>query len=117
MKRFLMGFVFAGRGLATAWRGQTNIKVMAAVGLAAIALGWWLEISPGEWGVVLLACGLVLGLELMNTAGEKLVDILSPEHDERYGRVKDILAGAVLVAAVFAAVAGVVIFWPRLLEF
>ncbi|PIE19569.1 MAG: diacylglycerol kinase, partial [Proteobacteria bacterium] len=103
MKRFLMGFVYAGRGMAAAWSGQTNIKVMLAGAVAACSLGWRLGISRAEWGVVLVACGLVMGLELMNTAGEKLVDILSPEHDPRYGRVKDILAGAVLVAAIGAA--------------
>ncbi len=115
MKRFLQGFVFAGRGIAAAWRGQTNIKVMLVIGVAACVLGWWKGITRAEWGVVLLACGLVMGLEAMNTAGEKLVDILSPDHDPRYGRVKDILAGAVLIAAIGAALAGLVIFVPYFL--
>jgi len=115
MKKFLRGFVYAGRGIAAGWRGQTNIKVMLLIAVLACALGWWQGITRAEWGVVLLACGLVMGLELMNTAGEKLVDILSPDHDPRYGRIKDILAGAVLVAALCAAGAGLVIFVPYFL--
>lgn len=116
MKNFGMGFVYAWRGLLAGWQGQRNIKVMLAVALAAVAMGWWLEISGGQWAVVLLACGLVFSLELANTALEKLVDILSPGHDPRYGQIKDVMAGAVLVAAVFSAVAGVVIFLPYLLR-
>jgi diacylglycerol kinase len=115
MKPFLMGFVFAGRGLLAGWRGQRNIKVMVSLALLAVVLGWWLKISSLEWAAITLAVGLVLSLELVNTAGEKLVDLLSPEFDPRYGRVKDILAGAVLVAAIFAAIVGGVVFLPKLL--
>ena len=114
MKGFLMGFAYAFAGLKAGWKGQRNIKVMVAVGGVAAGLGWWLGLSRLEWSVIALACGLVLGLELLNTAGEKLVDILSPDIDPRYGEIKDILAGAVLVAAIFAAVAGVLVFMPYL---
>ena len=115
MKPFLMGFVYAARGLRAGWQGQRNIKVMVGMAALAVILGWWLKISSLEWAVVSLACGLVLSLELINTAGEKLVDILSPNIDSRYGQIKDILAGAVLTAAVLAAVAGAVVFLPKLL--
>ena len=115
MKPFLMGFVFAARGLRAGWSGQRNIKVMIGLAAVAVGLGWWLGLDSVEWAVISLACGLVLSMELINTAGEKLVDILSPEIDPRYGRIKDILAGAVLVAAIFAAVAGAVVFLPKLL--
>lgn len=115
MRKFLLGFVYAGRGLRAGWRGQRNIKVMAGIGLVAVGACPCLGVTRAETGVVLLACGLVMGLELMNTAGEKLVDILCAEHDPRYGAVKDVLAGGVLLASICAAAAGVVIFWPYLL--
>ncbi len=115
MKAFLMGFVYAGRGLQAGFNGQRNIKVMLAMAMVAAALGWWLQISNLEWAVVSLACAVVFSLELFNTAGEKLVDILSPDFNARYGEIKDILAGAVLVAAFFAAVSGVLIFLPKIL--
>lgn len=110
---FLKGFVYAWRGIA-AGAGGRNFRVMLAVTVAVIVAGYFLKISPVEWGLVSLAIGLVLGLELVNTAGEKLVDILSPDHDPRYGMVKDILAGAVLLAAIAATVVGSIIFWPKI---
>jgi diacylglycerol kinase len=110
---FLKGFTFAWRGIV-AGAGGRNFRVMLAVAAAVVGLGFVLEISPEEWALVTLAMGLVLGLELVNTAGEKLVDILSPDHDLRYGLVKDILAGGVLVASLAAGVVGAIIFWPRL---
>lgn len=105
-----MGFVFAGRGLAAGLRGGTNLKVMVVLGSAAVALGIQQGISRLEWVALILCIGLVLSLELLNTAGERLIDILCPDHDPRYGMVKDILAAAVLVAAVAAAVVGVLVF-------
>jgi diacylglycerol kinase (ATP) len=110
---FLKSFVWAGNGIRVGARGR-NFRVMLVVGFGAVALGTWTGLTPAEWAAVLGCCGLVLGLELVNTAGEALVDALQPEQDPRYGRVKDLLAGAVLLAAVFSAAVGAVIFWPRL---
>jgi len=113
MSGFWKGFVYAWRGIAAGAAGR-NFRVMLAVTAAVILLGFFLGMSPLEWALVSLATGLVLGLELVNTAGEKLVDILSPGHDPRYGLVKDVLAGAVLAAAIAAAVVGVLIFWTKI---
>ena len=113
MGGFLKGFVFAWRGIAAGARGR-NFRIMLAIAVAVILLGYLFGISRLEWALVTLAMSLVLALELVNTAGENLVDILSPDHDPRYGQVKDILAGAVLVATMAAAVVGTIIFWPRL---
>ena len=110
---FLKGFAYAWQGLAAGSRGR-NFRVMVAVTIAVIVSGYFLKLTTIEWCLVSLAVGLVLGLELVNTAGEKLVDILSPQHDPRYGLVKDLLAGAVLVAAFCAAVMGVFILWPKI---
>ena len=113
MGGFLKGFLFAWRGILAGAKGR-NFRVMLAVAVAVVVLGFSHGISSGEWTLITLAMGMVLALELVNTAGEKLVDILSPDHDPRYGLVKDILAGAVLVAALAAAVVGALVFWPRL---
>lgn len=70
-------------------------------------------ISPLEWMVCLLAFGLVTAAEMVNTAIETIVDLVSPEYHVLAGKAKDIAAGAVLVSSVFAAIAGLVIFVPR----
>jgi diacylglycerol kinase len=113
LKNFLRGFAYAWSGIRAGARGR-NFRIMLAVAAVVILSGYFLRISPPEWALLVLAMGLVLSLELLNTAGEKLVDILSPNHDPRYGQVKDLLAGGVLVAAVAAAVMAAIVFWPKL---
>jgi diacylglycerol kinase len=110
---FLKGFVYAWRGIAAGAAGR-NFRVMLGAAGVTIILGYFLDISRVEWALVILAMGLVMALELLNTAGEKLIDILSPVHDPRYGMVKDILAGAVLVASLSATVLGTLVFLPKL---
>jgi len=114
MKAFWRGFVYAGRGVATGSRGR-NFRVMLVAAATVFGLGLWLRVSVLEWAALVLSMGLVLALELVNTAGEILVDILSPEFDARYGRVKDVLAGAVLVAAVATLVVGLLVLGPGVL--
>ena len=111
MTAFLKGFVYAARGVVASGKGR-NFRVMLVAALVVLALGWWLEVSALQWALLTLSMGLVLALELVNTAGEMLVDILSPEYDARYGQVKDVLAGAVLVAAAATAVVGVLVLGP-----
>jgi diacylglycerol kinase len=115
MRRFLLSFVHAGRGLVAGVRGCRNMKVMLALGAVAVVLGLVLGLSAGQWCAVALAIGLVLAVELVNTAGEDLVDLLHPEHDPRWGRIKDLLAAASLVAALAAAVVGLLVYLPALL--
>jgi len=116
MTGFLMSFVHAGRGLVFGVRGGRNMQVMLAVAVCALVAGLTLGIDAGQWCAVTIVMGLVLAVELVNTAGEGLVDILCPEHDPRYGRVKDLLAAASLIAAIAAAIVGMVVFLPLVLE-
>ena len=116
MRNFLRSFVYAGRGLAAGMRGQRNIRVMLALAVVAAALGFWLKISALEWALLALCYGLVLSLELVNTAGEGLVDLVCPDQDPDFGRIKDVLAAAVLVAALATVAVGLLIFLPKVLR-
>jgi diacylglycerol kinase len=115
MAAFLRSFVHAGRGLAAGARGR-NFRVMLALGAAVLALGAVLGLPRTEWTILALAGGLVLAAELLNTAGEALVDLLHPQQDPRAGQVKDLLAGAALTASLAAAAAGLLVLLPRLLR-
>jgi len=70
-------------------------------------------LSAVEWMICLLCFGLVIGAEMMNTAIESIVDLVSPQKQKLAGKAKDIAAGAVLVSAIVAAIAGLIIFVPK----
>jgi diacylglycerol kinase len=70
-------------------------------------------ISIAEWMLCLLCFGLVITAEMLNTAIENLVDLASPQKHVLAGKAKDIAAGAVLVAAIVAAIVGLIIFLPK----
>lgn len=89
-----------------------RFHLLAAV--AAVLLGVAFGIGPGEWLWVGLAIAFVWSAELVNTAVERLVDLVSPERQPLAKAAKDTAAGAVLVAAVFAVLVGCTVFGPRL---
>lgn len=93
---------------------QINFRIHLAAAAAVTALGVWLGISRLEWVAVLLCFSAVLSAEAMNSAVEKLTDLVSPQFNEQAGAVKDMAAGAVLITAVLAAAAGCLIFLPAL---
>ena len=107
-------FADAGRGIARVLVSQPNALIHALATVAAIALGFWLGLTAGEWCWVALAIALVWVAEALNSALEALADAVHPERDARVGRAKDTAAGAVLVAAIASAVIGALVFGPRL---
>lgn len=108
---FLAGFVHAGRGIALASR-QRNFRVeLAAACLVVLAAGWF-RVSAVDWALLVLCIFWVLGMEAMNTALERLADRVSRERDPMLGQAKDLAAGGVLLAALGAAVIGLIVFLP-----
>ena len=109
-------FGYAFKGIVSAFKTEANIRIHFILAIAAIAFGFWLNINQSEWLFVILAIGFVLVSELFNSAIEVLVDLVSPEHNPKAGLVKDIAAGAVLVSAIAAAVIGLFIFFPKIID-
>jgi len=109
-----MSFYYAFRGIGSAFRQEHNLWIQAFMAAAAIALGFILHISSLEWLIIILVIASVFVSEFFNSAIESLVDLCSPGFDEKAGRIKDIAAGAVLVTALGALVAGLIIFIPKL---
>ncbi len=89
-----------------------KVHLIAAI-LVAVAAAW-LEIKPVEWALLLLAMALVISLEMVNTAIELTIDRIGPERHPLAKAAKDTAAGAVLIAAVFAAAIGLLLLGPPL---
>jgi len=117
MNKILAGFIFAGKGIRTAFISERNLKIQTCFVVLVILSGWVLHISIIEWLICFLCFGLVIGAELMNTSVEKLVDLASPQFHPLAEKVKDIAAGAVLFNSVIAAIIGLIIFLPKIWEF
>jgi diacylglycerol kinase len=107
-------FGHAFRGLAALAR-EPNARIHAGVALAVAALALWLRVPRGEAALVALAVGLVLAAEALNTALEALADRVAPDHHRLVGTAKDVAAAGVLLAALAAALAGLLVFGPPLL--
>jgi len=106
---------YAFKGLWLLLSTEHSIMVQTAIAILVTLLGWWLDISATEWILQILAIGLVLVAESLNTAIEKICDFIHPDYDERIGFIKDISAGAVTFAAIAAIIAGLIIYLPKFL--
>jgi diacylglycerol kinase (ATP) len=113
-KRRLLSFKYAFQGLAYLFRTQPNARIHLVTLMAVVGGGWFFSLSPSEWLAILLAATLVLSLEAVNTAIEALTDLTSPGHHPLAGTAKDVAAGAVLIAAIGAAVIGAIVFLPKI---
>ena len=91
---------------------EHSIMVQFTIGIFVTILGFVFEITKVEWMLQTLAVGMVLGIEGMNTAVEKIADFIHPEHHKKIGFIKDIAAGAVAFAAIAAIVIGLIIYVP-----
>jgi diacylglycerol kinase len=110
MRAFINSFIYAGRGIWFTLKNERNFKIHFVGVFLAIAAGVYLGISAVEWSLVILAIGLVLVAELINTAVERLGDkAAGRRQDPLVGKAKDIAAGAVLLAALIALAIGIII--------
>ena len=96
--------------------GDRNMVIHALSGVAAVAMGFCLEISAGEWIAVILAIAIVTGAEALNTAIEILSDRVCGDYDEQIKLVKDVAAAGVLITAIAASIVGGVIFLPKIIS-
>jgi len=110
-----IGLKYAFNGISIAF-GQINFKIQFLIFLLVILLGALMGISRLEWLIILFVSVLVLGIEMVNTAIEKMCDIIDPSYNESIKDIKDISAGAVLVVAAGALMAGGIIFIPKLIR-
>lgn len=104
---------FAVKGALKLITTEHSVMVQSSLAVLMIIAGFYFKIDRYEWMIQILAFGLVLGVESLNTAVEKIADFIHPEYHERIGFIKDIAAGAVMFAALAAIAVGLLIYVPK----
>ncbi len=120
MKKFsiqqrLKSFKHAFNGLRILITEEHNSWIHLFVSLCVVVAGFWFGISMGEWIAIVLCIGLVLSLELINTAIERIANFVSPQRNAQIKHIKDLAAAAVFVGAVASVVVGLIIFLPKII--
>ncbi|MGG3019488.1 diacylglycerol kinase family protein [Geobacillus stearothermophilus] len=107
-------FAWAWAGMKAAVKEEAHLRFHLAAAVVAFALGFAVGLSRWEWIVLVLTVGAVVTLELVNTAIERTVDLVTGEFHPLAKAAKDIAAAVVLVAAGVAVIIGALLFWPHL---
>lgn len=107
-------FGYAIEGLWKALVQETNLKLHVLAATVVVSASLFFEVNRTETVLLWLCIGMVIALELLNTAIERLCDKLSPQQSPEVKYIKDVSAAAVLVASVAAVICGTLIFWPYL---
>ncbi len=110
-------FGYAFEGIFNTMFYERNMQIHCLVTVLVVIFGIILKISLTEWFFCMLLFALVLSLELVNTAIEAVVDLVTEEKKPLAKKAKDAAAGAVLISAIFAAIMGGIIFFPKLWAF
>jgi diacylglycerol kinase len=113
-RNIVESFRFAFSGLWYALRTQRNTRIHLMIAAAVVALGVWLDLSFIQWAVLALTIGFVLVSEMLNTVAETLVDLVSPGYHPLARIIKDVTAGAVLLAATVSVIVGLLVLGPPL---
>lgn len=106
----------AVRGCVYAFSTQPNFLIHLLISIIVVGLGIWLKVSPEKFLILLLTIVLGLGMEMANTAFEAIVDLVTPRFHPQAKIVKDVAAGMMLLSAIGAAVLGILILLPPLIE-
>jgi len=112
IKGRLKGCRYAFNGAIALIRHEPSIKVQVMLAMAVTVMGFVFQITAFQWMFQLLAIGLVLTAEGLNSAIEAVADFIHPDYHVKIGHIKDIAAGAVFFAAVIATIIGLIIYLP-----
>lgn len=113
----IKSFEYAAAGLRGILIQERNFKIQLTVGVLAVILGFIFNLTLSEWLDLVIVITLVLIFELINTSIEEIVDLVSPEFQEKARIAKDVAAGTVLVASIGSVIVGVLLFLPKILAF
>jgi len=117
LKKFFRSFIYPVKGLLYAYRNEQNLAVDVGIALVVIVFGILFGINKYEWAILVLTIGLVVSCELINTAIEAVVDLVTEEYHPLAKVAKDTSAAAVFIFAIIAVIVGIIIFVPKIIEF
>ena len=115
IKKFLWSFTYPIKGLRYAYRNEQNLAVDVGVALLVTIAGFIFKLNLVEWAILALTIGLVISCELINTAIEAVVDLVTEDYHPLAKVAKDTAAAAVFVFAIIAVIVGLIIFLPKVI--
>lgn len=116
MKRLMKSFAYSFRGLFKVLREEQNLQVQSIIAIMVVALAAYVRIKPAEWSLVIISITLVILMETVNSAVERVADTLKPRIHEYIKEVKDIMAAAVMLSSLSAVAVGLFVFVPYFLR-
>ncbi|MCY7540506.1 diacylglycerol kinase family protein [Bacillus pumilus] len=116
LARFFRSFYYAFRGIWRTFLNERNFRFHTVAAIIVVICGFWFHIEPFEWMIVLLLCGGMFALELVNTGIEHTVDLMTEERHPLAEKAKDAAAGAVCVYAAISVMIGLIIFLPKIMQ-
>ena len=111
--KLIFSFKYAFEGIITTIKEERNMFIHFLIAIIVVITGVYVRLSLNEWLICLLLFALVFSLELINTAIENTVDLVTTKKNKKAKLAKDAAAGAVLIAAIFASIIGIIIFLPK----
>lgn len=113
-KRLIKSFKYAFKGLFKTFKEEQNLRIQSIAACFVVFLAIYFNITRTEWMFLVFVIGLVILMEIANSAIERVTDILKPRIHDYVKEIKDIAAAGVMVASLIALVIGIIIFWPYL---
>ena len=114
---FLESLTFALEGIYFAIRDNKNLRIHFIVTILVILASLYFKVMPLEFAILIVMIVLVISAEMVNTALEEVVDLITTEHRQSAKIAKDVAAGMVLVTSIGAALVGIIILYPYLYLF
>ncbi|RNL90694.1 diacylglycerol kinase family protein [Sinomicrobium pectinilyticum] len=105
---------YAAKGAVILFRTEASIQVQFTIACIVTVAGFYFDISATEWILQILTIAVIMSVEGLNTAIEKMADFIHPDHHHKIGIIKDIAAGAVFIAAATAIIIGCIIYIPKI---
>lgn len=115
--KLIKSFSYAWAGMKSCFESELNFRIHLIAAIAAIIFSLMFSISATEWIAVGFCIAFVTAMEMMNTAIEKLCDMVHKESHPVIKKIKDIAAGAVLLSAVFSLITAAIIFLPKIIMY